>query len=50
MFWIETIHGVTVDIVNTLLLAKKQQADALALNQTPRRVFTCGAKGKRVYL
>jgi hypothetical protein len=50
MYWIESIHGVIVDVTNNLAHAKKLQAEVSGFQQIPRRVFTFGAKGKRIYL
>lgn len=49
MYFIESVHGVIVDVANNLPLAKKMQAEVSGFRTVPRRVFHIVA-GKKVYL
>jgi hypothetical protein len=49
MYWIESIHGVIVDVVNNLQSAKQIEKELSAFRIVPRRVFYMGAKGSKVY-
>lgn len=49
MYYLESIHGVIVDVCNNLQLAKKLQQESGGFRTTPRSIFTIIA-GKKVYI
>lgn len=48
MYFLESIHGVVVDVCNNLQLAKKLQQESGGFRTIPRRIFTI-VSGKKVY-
>ena len=50
LFYIETIHGVIVDVVNNLEKAKEVvKMGSSPFRNTPARIYSHGAKGVKVY-
>lgn len=50
MFFIESIHGVIVDVTNNYPHAKKLQEEMSGFRQIPRRIFTINSKGMKEYV
>jgi hypothetical protein len=52
-YWIETVHGVVVDVVNEIRLAKnsaEHKGNHPRVGKTPCRIYTFNGKGEKVYL
>jgi len=49
MYFLESIHGVIVDVCNNLQLARKLEKETGGFRTTPRRIFTI-VSSKKVYL
>jgi hypothetical protein len=50
MFYVETIHGVVIDVCNNLKKAQEvAKIGSSPFRVTPARIYSIGAKGKKVY-
>ena len=49
-FFIESIHGVTVDIANNIQLARKLRDEVSGFRQIPRFIVIITSAGKRMVI